>query len=83
MTWLWGGLAVLVLWAGIVALRREEPERPRNREAKRPRADDGIDRDELERAEREVRDLDAFDQPDDGFQGDDWGPGAPRGFPPV
>ncbi len=37
---------------------------------------DEIDREELEAAEREVRDLDADLRPEDGFEGDDWGPGA-------
>ncbi len=44
--------------------------------------DDGIDREELEAAEREVRDLDATQRPEDGFIGDDWGPGAGRPRPP-
>jgi hypothetical protein len=44
--------------------------------------DDGIDREELEAAEREVRDLDPSARPDDGFLGDDWGPGASRPRPP-
>jgi hypothetical protein len=35
-----------------------------------------IDRDALEQAEREVRDLGIDHHPDDGFEGDDWGPGA-------
>ena len=44
--------------------------------------DDGIDREELEAAEREVRDLDPQQRPDEGFAGDDWGPGASRPRPP-
>lgn len=44
--------------------------------------DDEIDREELERAEEEVRDLDVNARPQDGFEGDDWGPGAPR-KPPL
>jgi hypothetical protein len=44
--------------------------------------DDGIDREELEAAEREVRDLDPNQRPEDGFLGDDWGPGASRPRPP-
>lgn len=40
--------------------------------------DDGIDREELEAAEREVRDLESRQRPEDGFSGDDWGPGAAR-----
>jgi len=45
--------------------------------------DDGIDREELEAAEREVRELESGRQPEDGFEGDDWGPGAARPRPPV
>jgi hypothetical protein len=39
---------------------------------------DGIDYEELEQAEREVRELGSSHKPEDGFQGDDWGPGTPR-----
>ena len=39
--------------------------------------DDGIDREELERAEREVRELGAQHRQEDAFPGDDWGPGTP------
>jgi len=45
--------------------------------------DDGIDREELEAAEREVRELDSGRKPEEGFEGDDWGPGAARPRPPV
>lgn len=95
----WGLVAVLAAWAGIAALRRraehrsrEEYPAPRRHDtdrqaaARRPARGDGdaeIDREELERAEREVKNLDAFQQPNQEFTGDDWGPGAPRGFPPV
>jgi hypothetical protein len=34
------------------------------------------DHDELDAAEREVRDLGVQQRPEDGFEGDDWGPGA-------
>jgi hypothetical protein len=44
--------------------------------------DDGIDREELERAEREVRELETHQRPEEGFTGDDWGPGAGRPRPP-
>ena len=37
-----------------------------------------VDAAELEAAEREVRDLDVHQRPEDGFAGDDWGPGAGR-----
>ena len=43
---------------------------------------DGIDREKLEAAEREVRELDAETRPEHGFLGDDWGPGATRPLPP-
>jgi hypothetical protein len=44
--------------------------------------DDGIDREELEQAEREVRELEANQRPEEGYIGDDWGPGAGRPRPP-
>ena len=44
--------------------------------------DDGIDRDELEEAEREVRDLDSSHRAGEEVLGDDWGPGASRPRPP-
>jgi hypothetical protein len=49
------------------------------------RTDDAIDYEELRRAEEEVRDLDVNARPEDGFEGDDWGPGAPGkpGKPPL
>jgi hypothetical protein len=62
----------LVLW-----LRRD-----RSYPGPRLADDDGIDREELEAAEREVRDLDPSARPEDGFLGDDWGPGAGRPRPP-
>lgn len=40
--------------------------------------DDEIDYKELEQAEREVRGLGSGQKPEDGFRGDDWGPGKPR-----
>lgn len=66
-------LAALVVWL----VRRQRHPGPRLV------GDDGIDREELETAEREVRDLERARQPDDGFEGDDWGPGAARPRPPV
>lgn len=42
---------------------------------------DGIDHEALEAAEREVRELEANQRPEGGFEGEDWGPGTPR--PPV
>ena len=40
-----------------------------------------IDEAELEAAEREVRDLGVEQRPEDGWEGDDWGPGAARPRP--
>ena len=69
-----GMLTALVIFAVAYWLvRRGEDIRSRHRS---PSHD--IDRDVLERAEREVRDLDIDHRPDDGFEGDDWGPGAAR-----
>jgi hypothetical protein len=72
---------LLVAFAAIIALviwlRRD-----RHYPGPRLHGDDGIDREELEQAEREVRDLDPRQRPEDGFSGDDWGPGAARPRPP-
>lgn len=35
-----------------------------------------VDEEELEAAEREIQELDVNQRPEDGFEGDDWGPGA-------
>jgi hypothetical protein len=70
-------LMALVIWlVGRAVRRRRTPdERGRSRPA-------DIDHDELEAAEREVRDLGSSAREDDGFAGDDWGPGAAGGGPP-
>jgi hypothetical protein len=65
-------IVTLVLW-----LRRD-----RSYPGPRLHGEEGIDRDELEQAEREVRDLGTQQRPDDGWLGDDWGPGASRPRPP-
>jgi hypothetical protein len=65
-------LIALVLW-----LRRD-----RRYPGPRMEGSDRIDYEELEAAEREVRDLDPDQHPEDGFLGDDWGPGASRPRPP-
>ena len=44
---------------------------------------DGIDQEELEEAEREVRELEAGRRPDEEKLGDDWGPGTGRPRPPT
>lgn len=85
MSWLTVLAVVLLAW-GVVALVRMVLEReaePRAgevgvRDAYVADADDEIDYEELERAEEEVRDLDVNARPEDGFEGDDWGPGTPK-----
>ena len=66
-------LVGLVLW-----LVRE-----RSYPGPRLHGEDGIDREELEAAEREVRELEAGALPDEERPGDDWGPGTGRPRPPT
>jgi len=61
-------LVALVLW-----LRRD-----RRHPGPRLHGSDGIDREVLEEAEREVRELDASARPEEERPGDDWGPGVAR-----
>jgi hypothetical protein len=65
-------IVTLVLW-----LRRD-----RSYPGPRLHGEEGIDREELEQAEREVRDLGTHQRPDNGWFGEDWGPGASRPRPP-
>ena len=80
-------LAVILLAWGVITLVRRlgdgdarelRADEPGVREVRDDADDDGIDYEELERAEEEVRDLDVNARPEDGFEGDDWGPGAPK-----
>jgi hypothetical protein len=70
-------VASAVIVSLIIWLRRD-----RSYPGPRLHADDEIDREELEQAEREVRELGTHQRPEDGFLGDDWGPGASRPRPP-
>ena len=70
-------VAVAAILALVLWLRRE-----RRYPGPRLADDDGIDREELEAAEREVRELDSSARPEEGFPGDDWGPGATPPRPP-
>jgi hypothetical protein len=70
-------VALAALIALIIWLRRD-----RSYPGPRLHGEEGIDREELEEAEREVRELDARQRPEDGFLGDDWGPGAGKPRPP-
>lgn len=64
---------------GVAALLALSVWMARRRIATRSRRAPDIDRDELEAAEREVRDLGSSVREEDGFVGDDWGPGAGGG----
>ena len=78
-----GGLAtLLVAGVSVAALVVWLIRRPRH-PGPRLVGEDGIDKEELEAAEREVRELDGGRPPEDGYEGDDWGPGAARPRPPV
>ena len=66
-------VAAVLLAALLVWLRRD-----RRHPGPRLHGNDGIDRDVLEEAEREVRDMEASARPDDERPGDDWGPGVAR-----
>jgi hypothetical protein len=70
--------AVLMIFVAFTVMGRRHEETPG---LKAPEPDDGIDRAELERAEREVREMehDGSGAPPEQAQGDDWGPGVPRG----
>ena len=72
---------ILSLWALITLVRswsdEVKPEGPTVAPGPADR-DDEIDYEELERAEEEIRDLDVNARPEDGFEGDDWGPGVPK-----
>jgi hypothetical protein len=59
-------LVAVLAWLLLPGARRASPDDPV----------EPVDPEELEEAEREVRELDIHQQPEDGFEGDDWGPGA-------
>jgi hypothetical protein len=78
-----GGIGVLLvagvlLFAVLIWLLRD-----RRYPGPRLHGHDGIDREELEAAEREVRDFDHRGSPEEDRPGDDWGPGTARPRPPV
>ncbi len=89
---LWVVLAVLCAWAFITMVRRiaeqqgseQLPDGTLRRGYRKEEGSlrDSIDWEELGRAEDEVRGIDPMAKPEEGFEGDDWGPGAaPK--PPV
>ncbi len=80
----WGVLALLCVWGFITIVRRlsesreseQLPDGKLRSGSTEKDSDDGIDWEELRRAEDEVRNLDIDAKPEDGFEGDDWGPGT-------
>ena len=80
------GLALLCVVGFLVIARRASESRDseefpgtRPDDAPGKSMKDDIDWDELRKAEDEIRDVDPRAGPEDGFEGDDWGPGtAPR-----
>jgi uncharacterized protein (TIGR03382 family) len=65
-----GVTGLLVLLAALLAWLLRPRRAGRNEPVEPP------DESELRAAEREVQDLGLEQRPDDGFEGDDWGPGA-------
>ncbi len=78
------GLALLCVVGFLVVARRasesrtseELPDGKVNSGSQKESLKDSIDWEELERAEEEIRDVDPLANPEDGFEGDDWGPGT-------
>jgi hypothetical protein len=70
-------IALVAIITFVLWLRRD-----RSYPGPRLHGDEGIDREELEQAEREVRELGSHQRPNEGFSGDDWGPGVGRPRPP-
>ncbi|MEP6573062.1 MAG: hypothetical protein ABJD11_10220 [Gemmatimonadota bacterium] len=68
--------AAFIIIAAFALWLIRKPARPVSGAA--PGEKDIIDHEELEAAEREIRDRGAMVQPDDEIDGDDWGPGAAR-----
>jgi hypothetical protein len=87
---MWLGLALLCV-AGFLVMARRMSESRSSEELPDAKSDSGsqteslqdsIDWEELEKAEDEIRDVDPRAKPEDGFEGDDWGPGTvPK--PPI
>jgi hypothetical protein len=78
-----GPVSVVLVAAVLVVALILWLKRDRRHPGPRLHGVDGIDRDELEEAEREVRELEAGAVPDDERLGDDWGPGTGTPRPPT
>ena len=87
---MWIGLAILCVAGFLLIARRASETRSSapspdggGREGfPRTSLKDDIDWEELERAEDEIRDVDPRANSEDGFEGDDWGPGTAPKPPP-
>jgi len=73
-----GAVEILLVAAVLVTAVAAWLVRRRRYPGPRLHGEDGIDRDELEAAEREVRDLGPTLRPGEDRLGDDWGPGTAR-----
>lgn len=81
---MWIALALLCVAGFLVIGRRasetrsseELPDAKSRSGSQNESLEDSIDWEELERAEDEVREIDPLAKPEDGFEGDDWGPGS-------
>jgi hypothetical protein len=76
IAWVLTGVAVIVVLSWLFRPRQgytPDPDDPLDDGSSAP-----IDREELERAEREVRGLGVGARPEDERPEDDWGPGAPK-----
>lgn len=83
MPYVSGPVGVLLVAGAVAATFVVWLLRDRSYRGPRLHGDAGVDRKELEAAEREVRELDASQRPDEDVLGDDWGPGSARPRPPV
>jgi hypothetical protein len=84
MPFVGGPVGVLLVAAASVAALVTWLLRDRRYPGPRLHGDDKeIDREELEAAEREVRELEAGRRPDSEGWGEDWGPGSAKPRPPV
>jgi len=73
-----GAILGLIGFVGLLLWLVRRGEEAGTRSARRAHRSQDVDREILEEAEREVRDLGHGVGPEDGFLGDDWGPGAPK-----
>jgi hypothetical protein len=86
---MWIGLALLCVLGFLLVARRmsetrhsdQSPDGEGGSGYQKKSLKDDIDWEELEKAEDEIRDVDPGANPEDGFEGDDWGPGVPK--PPL